>query len=68
VSLGLSEPEETGTTFRDNARIKATAAAERSVAAGVRDDSARSRCARRRARRISARWAGPDKDFGARCK
>ena len=32
--LGLSEPDETGTTFRDNARIKAQAAASAAKSAG----------------------------------
>jgi len=34
--LGLSEPEETGTSFRDNARIKATGRRRNLGAAGVR--------------------------------
>ena len=34
--LGLPEPDETGTTFRANARIKADAAAKASEHAGLR--------------------------------
>jgi XTP/dITP diphosphohydrolase len=62
--LGLSEPDETGMSFRDNARIKAEAAAK---AAGLRafaDDSGLAVDALDGAPGIySARWAGPDKDF-----
>ena len=38
-SLGLPEPPETGTTFADNAMIKARAAAEASGMAALADDS-----------------------------
>ncbi|MGB3472402.1 MAG: RdgB/HAM1 family non-canonical purine NTP pyrophosphatase [Erythrobacter sp.] len=38
-SLGLPEPEETGTTFVENALIKARAAAEASQMAALADDS-----------------------------
>ena len=49
--LGLPEPEETGTSFRANARIKAEAAAKAVGHAGVRRRfRTRGRCARRRAR------------------
>ncbi|HEX3504270.1 MAG TPA: RdgB/HAM1 family non-canonical purine NTP pyrophosphatase [Xanthobacteraceae bacterium] len=62
--LGLNEPDETGTTFRDNARIKAEAAA---IAAGLpafADDSGLVVDALDGAPGIySARWAGPDKNF-----
>ena len=65
--LGLPEPEETGTTFAANARIKAHGRRERAGLAGLR----------RRFRLCvdalggepgihSARWAGPDKDFARR--
>jgi XTP/dITP diphosphohydrolase len=37
--MGLSEPEETGTTFRENARIKADAAAKASGLLAFADDS-----------------------------
>ena len=63
--LGLSEPEETGTSFRDNARIKAAAAAETSGMPAFADDSGLAVDALDGAPGIySARWAGPDKDFG----
>lgn len=38
-TLGLPEPEETGTTFNDNARIKAHAAAKASGLVALADDS-----------------------------
>jgi XTP/dITP diphosphohydrolase len=38
-SLGLPEPEETGTTFEENALIKARAAAEASALPALADDS-----------------------------
>jgi XTP/dITP diphosphohydrolase len=63
--LGLPEPEETGTSFRDNARIKAAAAAETSGLPAFADDSGLAVDALDGAPGIySARWAGPDKDFG----
>ena len=62
--LGLPEPEETGTTFRANARIKAQAAAKASNMASFADDSGLAVDALDGAPGIhSARWAGPDKDF-----
>jgi XTP/dITP diphosphohydrolase len=62
--LGLAEPEETGTTFRGNARIKAVAAASASGLAAFADDSGVAVDALAGAPGIhSARWAGPDKDF-----
>lgn len=64
--LGLSEPEETGTTFAANARIKATAAAKATGHAAFADDSGLVVDALGGEPGIySARWAGPDKDFGA---
>jgi XTP/dITP diphosphohydrolase len=63
--LGLDEPDETGTTFRDNARIKAAAAAQASGLPAFADDSGLAVDALGGAPGIhSARWAGPDKDFG----
>jgi XTP/dITP diphosphohydrolase len=63
--MGLREPEETGTTFRDNARIKARAAAEASGLPAFADDSGLVVDALGGAPGIhSARWAGPDRDFG----
>lgn len=64
--LGLPEPEETGTTFAENARIKAQAAAEASGIPALADDSGLAVHALWGAPGIfSARWAGPQKDFAA---
>ena len=63
-ALGLGEPEETGTTFRDNARIKAEAAAQASGLPAFADDSGLAVDALGGAPGIySARWAGPEKNF-----
>jgi len=62
--LKLAEPLETGTTFRDNARIKALAAACASGMPAFADDSGLSVKALDGAPGIhSARWAGTQKDF-----
>jgi len=62
--LGLSEPEENGTSFRDNARIKASAAAAASGLPAFADDSGLTVDALDGDPGIySARWAGPAKDF-----
>ena len=62
--LGLKEPDETGMTFRDNARIKAQAAARAAGIAAFADDSGLVVDALDGAPGIqSARWAGPDRDF-----
>jgi len=62
--LGLGEPEETGTSFRANARIKAVAAAHASGLPAFADDSGLAVDALGGEPGIySARWAGPDKDF-----
>jgi XTP/dITP diphosphohydrolase len=62
--LGLAEPEETGMSFRANARIKAQAAAAASGMASFADDSGLAVDALNGEPGIhSARWAGPDKDF-----
>jgi XTP/dITP diphosphohydrolase len=62
--LGLPEPDETGTTFAANARIKAEAAAAASKLPAFADDSGLAVEALGGAPGIySARWAGPDKDF-----
>jgi XTP/dITP diphosphohydrolase len=64
--LGLAEPEETGASFRANARIKAQAAAAASGLPAFADDSGLAVEALDGAPGIhAARWAGPDKDFGA---
>src|SRR5436190_8320099 len=65
AELGISEPEETGTTFRDNARIKATAAARACGLPAFADDSGLVVDALAGAPGIySARWAEPGRDFG----
>jgi len=62
--LKLAEPEETGTTFSANARLKAHAAAQASALAAFADDSGLVVDALDGAPGIySARWAGPAKDF-----
>jgi XTP/dITP diphosphohydrolase len=62
--LNLAEPHETGMTFRDNARIKAKAAATATGLAAFADDSGLAVDALGGEPGIySARWAGPDKDF-----
>jgi XTP/dITP diphosphohydrolase len=62
--LGLAEPEESGTTFRENARIKASAAATASGLPAFADDSGLTVDALNGDPGIySARWAGPKKDF-----
>jgi XTP/dITP diphosphohydrolase len=62
--LKLKEPDETGMTFRDNARIKAQAAAKAAGLAAFADDSGLVVDALDGAPGIySARWAGPNKDF-----
>ncbi|MFZ3358001.1 MAG: non-canonical purine NTP pyrophosphatase, partial [Xanthobacteraceae bacterium] len=62
--LGLKEPDETGMTFRDNARIKAEAAAQATGLPAFADDSGLVVDALDGQPGVhSARWAGPDKDF-----
>ena len=62
--LKLPEPEETGKSFAENARIKAAAAAQRSGLPAFADDSGLCVEALGGAPGIhSARWAGPNKDF-----
>jgi XTP/dITP diphosphohydrolase len=62
--MALGEPDETGTTFRENARIKAEAAAKASGLPAFADDSGLVVDALDGAPGIySARWAGPDKNF-----
>jgi XTP/dITP diphosphohydrolase len=64
--LGLAEPEETGATFRENARIKAAAAAAAAQRPAFADDSGLAVDALGGAPGIhSARWAAPDKDFAS---
>jgi XTP/dITP diphosphohydrolase len=62
--LGLPEPEETGATFEDNARLKAVAATMASGMPALADDSGLAVDALGGAPGVySARWAGPEKDF-----
>ena len=62
--LGLPEPEETGSTFLENATLKARAAAARSGLTALADDSGLCVFALGGAPGIhSARWAGADRDF-----
>ena len=64
-SLGLPEPEETGTTFIANAELKARASALGSGLPALADDSGLVVPALDGAPGLySARWAGPTKDFG----
>lgn len=62
--LGLPEPEETGTTFIANAKIKALSAALSARMPAISDDSGLCVAALDGAPGIySARWAGPEKNF-----
>lgn len=64
-SLTLPEPDETETTFTGNALLKARHAADLAGEVALADDSGMSVAALDGAPGIfSARWAGPDKDFG----
>jgi XTP/dITP diphosphohydrolase len=63
-TLGLPEPAEIGASFRDNARVKADAAARASELVAFADDSGLVVDALDGAPGIhSARWAGERKDF-----
>jgi XTP/dITP diphosphohydrolase len=62
--LNLPEPEETGSTFAENAILKARAAAEASGLVALADDSGLAVDALGGDPGIySARWAGPARDF-----
>ena len=62
--LGLAEPEETGTAFAANARIKAEAAMHASGLIAVSDDSGLCVAALDGAPGVyTADWAGPDRDW-----
>ncbi len=66
AELNLLEPEETGLTFRDNAVLKAQAAARATGVAALADDSGLCVEALGGAPGIySARWAGEARDFAA---
>lgn len=63
-ALGLPEPEETGATFAENARLKALAAARAAGSPALADDSGLAVDALGGAPGVrSARWAGPQRDF-----
>lgn len=63
-ALGLPEPDETGTTYAENAQLKADAAARASGLPALADDSGLSVETLWGAPGIfSARWAGASKDF-----
>lgn len=65
ADLGLPEPDETGASFRDNAELKARAAAFRSALPALADDSGLAVVALGgRPGIYSARWAGEGRDFG----
>ncbi len=65
-TLGLPEPEETGSTFAANAELKARAAAAATGLPALADDSGLAVDALGGAPGIySARWAGDSKDFAA---
>ena len=62
--LGVSEPEETETTFAGNARLKALHSARATGLPALSDDSGLEVAALDGSPGIySARWAGPSKDF-----
>jgi XTP/dITP diphosphohydrolase len=63
--LGLPEPEETGTTFVENARLKAHAAAKATGSLALSDDSGIAVYALDGAPGVyTADWAGVPRDFG----
>lgn len=63
-AFGISEPEETGSTFAQNAILKAEHCCAASGLAALADDSGIEVTALNGAPGIySGRWAGPDKDF-----
>ncbi len=66
ATLGLAEPQETGASFRENAKLKAAASASHSGLPALADDSGLAIAALNGAPGIhSARWAGPRMDFAA---
>lgn len=66
ADLNLIEPEETGTTFLENATIKAVAAMKATGLPALSDDSGMSVAALNGDPGVySADWAGPSKDFKA---
>ena len=66
AELGLPEPEETGSSFAENASIKARAASDATGELALSDDSGLVVFALDGAPGIyAARWAGPNKDFSS---
>lgn len=66
AALDLPEPEETGQSFAENARIKAHAAARAAGLPALADDSGLAVHGLDGAPGVhSARWAGAERDFGA---
>lgn len=64
AELNLPEPEETGTSFHENAQLKAIAAAKASGLMALADDSGFCLDGLNGAPGLySARWAGPDKNY-----
>lgn len=64
--LALPEPDETGSTFIENAALKARAAASAAQLPALADDSGLAVSALDGSPGIySARWAGPERDFGS---
>lgn len=64
AGLGIAEPEETGVSFEENARLKALNAATAASLPALADDSGLAVDALGGDPGIySARWAGPGKDF-----
>ncbi|HSK41316.1 MAG TPA: RdgB/HAM1 family non-canonical purine NTP pyrophosphatase [Arenibaculum sp.] len=61
--LGLPEPDETGATFRENAELKARAAAAAGHVALADDSGLVVPALGGQPGIYSARWAGPEKDF-----
>jgi len=69
ADLNLPEPDETGSTYIENAELKARAAAAKTGLPALADDSGISVNALGGAPGIySARWAGPNKDFALAMK
>ena len=65
AELGLPEPDEPETTFIGNAIVKARAAADASGLVAIADDSGLCVARLGGAPGVhSARWSGPDRDFG----
>jgi XTP/dITP diphosphohydrolase len=66
AGLGLAEPAETGSSFTENAVLKAQAAADAANLPALADDSGLEVAALKGAPGIhSARWAGAARDFAA---